>query len=353
MNLRGSIRPALYLAQGLISKGFEVSILSPKISADMKGHLSAMGIRSLELDKWFIFGKLQGYALWFEAWAREALFRLPSKSHNKGLFATVNFSHTLCIPSLFWYLQGPTFLALKDTEREFANTYRVGYRVLKPLFDYADKKLIKRTREKAIFLVANSHFCASLYLRMGIRVSQVIYPPINTRIFHPSTRNPSSNYVITYFGRETRFSVIKTLADLGITFKAFGYKQFAPKSLINHPNVDFLGEVPTRQLVHLYSNASFTLFPFTHEPFGYIPVESMACGTPVLTYNRQGPRESVINGFSGWLAKNDNDMINKALRIWNEGYPVTMRLNSIKVAEKFDKKFYVKKWMKTLALENP
>jgi len=43
------------------------------------------------------------------------------------------------------------------------------------------------------------------------------------------------------------------------------------------------------ELIDLYSNALFTLFTFTHELFGYVLVESMACGTSVLTYNRQGP----------------------------------------------------------------
>ncbi len=49
------------------------------------------------------------------------------------------------------------------------------------------------------------------------------------------------------------------------------------------------GRVSDDELARLYANAKFTVFPFIHEPFGYVPVESMACGTPpVLTYDKQG-----------------------------------------------------------------
>lgn len=103
--------------------------------------------------------------------------------------------------------------------------------------------------------------------------------------------------------------------------KAFGSKApYIPKCLLKHPNIEFLGRVSDEELIDLYSNVLFTLFTFTHEPFGYVPVESMACGTPVLTYNRQGPRESVIDGTTSWLANSDEELVGLALKMWREGY---------------------------------
>jgi glycosyltransferase involved in cell wall biosynthesis len=109
-----------------------------------------------------------------------------------------------------------------------------------------------------------------------------------------------------------------------------------------------LGRISASQLVDAYSNALFTLFTFTHEPFGYIPVESMACGTPTLTYNVQGPSESVIDGHTGWLAKNDEEIVYKAVKLWKQGYPYNVRLNCVKEASKFDRSVYVKKWLEIL-----
>jgi glycosyltransferase involved in cell wall biosynthesis len=44
--------------------------------------------------------------------------------------------------------------------------------------------------------------------------------------------------------------------------------------------------------------------------FGYVPVESMACGTPVLAFDIMGPSETIIDGKTGWLAKSEEEFIN-------------------------------------------
>ena len=118
---------------------------------------------------------------------------------------------------------------------------------------------------------------------------------------------------------------------------------------MDHPNVDFRGRVTTRELVDLYSNATFTVFPFTHEPFGYIPVESMACGTPVVTYDAQGPRECVVDSRTGWLVSNDEEIVRKSVELWRNGVDSQTRIDSVKAASRFDREFYVEKWLEHLA----
>ncbi|MEM1515878.1 MAG: glycosyltransferase, partial [Candidatus Bathyarchaeia archaeon] len=108
------------------------------------------------------------------------------------------------------------------------------------------------------------------------------------------------------------------------------------------------GRISTADLVDAYSNALYTLFPFTHEPFGYIPLESMACGTPTLTYGMQGPGEYIIDGKNGWLAKDDGDLLQKAIELWKKGYPKEIRRQCIKSAEKFDRKVYLERWLNLL-----
>jgi glycosyltransferase involved in cell wall biosynthesis len=61
------------------------------------------------------------------------------------------------------------------------------------------------------------------------------------------------------------------------------------------------------------------------EPAGYIPLESMACGTPVLTYAWQGPGETVKNNKTGWVVSTREEFSEMALRIWNEGYDPNIR----------------------------
>jgi glycosyltransferase involved in cell wall biosynthesis len=262
---------------------------------------------------------------------------------------TINFSHTFATPSTFWYVQGPTSAALQDGENELLGIYKLGYKILKSIIDYSDKELVKDTGKRSAYIIANSKFCASIYQKWGIKITDIIYPPLDCDVFRPRTSSPSSNYVLTYFGKETKFSVIKAVADMGVSIKAFGLKSpIVPRAIFTHPHIEFIGKVTTDKLVNLYSNALFTLFPFTHEPFGYVPVESMACGTPTLTYNTQGPSETIIDGYNGWLAESDETLVSKAQKFWREGYPLRLRSNCIKHALKFDKKFYTQKWLDIL-----
>lgn len=173
--------------------------------------------------------------------------------------------------------------------------------------------------------------------------------PLDANMFRPITSRPSEDYVLTYIGKETKFSTVKRVADAGVKIKAFGRKApHLPTYISKHPNIEFLGYVSDEELVNFYSNALITLFVFTHEPFGYIPVESMACGTPVLTYGRQGPSETVIHGVTGWLADSDEELVNLAIRVWREGYPKWMRSRCRERALQFDIKTVANQWIEIL-----
>jgi glycosyltransferase involved in cell wall biosynthesis len=348
MDLGGSIRPAMCLANKLIVEGHRVSVVSPLMSEFVEERLRASGIVPINLRAKLVAKNFGSSLLWLEAWAREAFLKLNSRHINNGPYV-LNFSQVISAPSLVWYLQGPPSIALKDAEKELPIGFRVAYNVLKNFIEYADEKLISRMGEISQFIIANSKYCASMYSSFGVKSNDMIYPPIDCKIFQPSTANPSSNYVLTYFGKETKISVIKRAASMGIKFKAFGAKmEFLDREVIEHPNIEFLGRLSTSELVDAYSNALFTLFPFTHEPFGYVPLESMACGTPALTHNLQGPSEYVIDEYTGWLAQSDDKLVQKAVKLWTEGYPSCMRANCVKEAVKFDKKFYLEKWLKVL-----
>jgi len=350
MNLDGSIRPAMYLANELTRTGYNVSIMSPIMSDDVEKRLHTRNITPINLRA-NLFTKHFGLSLlWFETWAREALINLNSRNVDNGSSATINFSQVISVPSLAWYLQGPPSVALRDMEKELSTGFRIAYTLLKPIIGHLDERLVTRMSAASDIVIANSKFCASMYSNFGVKVNDIIYPPLDCQMFNPSTAKPSSDYVLTYFGKETKFSVVKQIADKGVKIKAFGSKTpFIQRELLNHPNVELLGHVTTPELLEAYSNALFTLFPFTHEPFGYVPLESMACGTPVLTSNMQGPREYVTEGFTGWLNYSDDALVLKAVDLWAAGYPSHMRSNCVKVASKFDVSFYLEKWFKILS----
>ena len=349
LDLEGSIRPAMYLAKELKAKGHGVSMISPLMTDSVKENLTSIGITPISLGARLATKNSGPSVSWFETWAREAFLRLNSRHIVNGSSVMINFSQVISVPSAIWYLQGPPSIALKDMEKELSAGFRIAYDVLRPIIRYADEKLVSRMGKISSLIIANSKFCASMYSDFGVKVDEIIYPPIECKVFRPMTSKPSSDYVLTYFGKETKFSAVKSVADMGIKMKAFGSKtRFIPENLLKHPDVEFLGKVNTNQLIDLYTNALFTLFPFTHEPFGYIPLESMACGTPTLTFDIQGPSEYILNNHTGWLVHTDEELKQKSVELWKEEYPTRMRTNCVKEASKFDKKLYVEKWLQTL-----
>ena len=71
--------------------------------------------------------------------------------------------------------------------------------------------------------------------------------------------------------------------------------------------IQYIGFVPREELFKYYQKAKATLVPIQwEEPFGLVLTESMACGTPVIAFNRGSVPEIVIDGKTGFIIKNNN-----------------------------------------------
>lgn len=73
----------------------------------------------------------------------------------------------------------------------------------------------------------------------------------------------------------------------------------------NGVTVEFFANISDLELSELYSSAICTAAAPILEPFGLTPLESMACGTPVVGVAEGGIRESVIDGVTGFLTQRD------------------------------------------------
>ena len=82
------------------------------------------------------------------------------------------------------------------------------------------------------------------------------------------------------------------------------------KHLLNTPNVGFVGEINEQQKGEFLGNAYAYLFPIDWpEPFGLTMIESMACGTPTIAFNRGSVPEVITNGVSGFIVDNMGDAV--------------------------------------------
>ncbi len=88
------------------------------------------------------------------------------------------------------------------------------------------------------------------------------------------------------------------------------------KPYLTHPLIEYVGEVNDEQKKYYLSQSKAFLFPIKwEEPFGIVMAEAMACGTPVIGFNRGSVPEVVVNGKTGFVVENISQMIDAVNKI--------------------------------------
>jgi glycosyltransferase involved in cell wall biosynthesis len=91
-------------------------------------------------------------------------------------------------------------------------------------------------------------------------------------------------------------------------------------------------------------NAKAFIFP-GEEDYGITPIESMACGRPVVAFNKGGVTETVIEGKTGTFFNEETpDSLNEAIDRLETDYKKYTVDNCRTQAEKFSKENFVKKF---------
>ncbi|WPU98357.1 glycosyltransferase family 4 protein [Mucilaginibacter sp. cycad4] len=81
------------------------------------------------------------------------------------------------------------------------------------------------------------------------------------------------------------------------------------KPYIDGEQIKYIGPVNNSQKNHLLRNSKAFLMPVTwDEPFGIVMAEALACGTPVIGFNRGAVPEVVTNGSNGFVCATEADM---------------------------------------------
>lgn len=93
------------------------------------------------------------------------------------------------------------------------------------------------------------------------------------------------------------------------------YFQERIRGRLEHPLLEYVGEVDEQAKNDLLGGARAVLMPIAWpEPFGLVMVEAMACGTPVIAYDRGAVPEVMRDGVCGYMVEGIDGAV-KAVRM--------------------------------------
>ena len=157
----------------------------------------------------------------------------------------------------------------------------------------------KSNAQAASLILTNSDYTGANVRRHFHTDTVTCHLGVDPQVFHPQ-KLPRKNELLLIDSPDkiSGFDLVQAALDL------------LPRS--TRPSLrllNFSSGRPTvsdsHQIAKLYAASLAVLCTSFHEPFGLAPIESMACGTPVLAVNDGGYRETVLNGIMGWLLPRD------------------------------------------------
>lgn len=204
-----------------------------------------------------------------------------------------------------------------------------------------EKKYIDLDIEYAQYannILVNSYFTHENLLRTYGMNSQVSYLGIDTHQFYPQNIERedivlSISAISTSKGHDF---IIRSIGNVDISVRPklviVGYS--ANKRWLNHlkslandlgVELEILENVSYDELVVLYNKAKLVIFAPYLEAFGLVPLESFACGTPVIGVKEGGVKETVKHNVTGLLLDRDENLFAEGItelltnqELWNK-----------------------------------
>jgi glycosyltransferase involved in cell wall biosynthesis len=123
---------------------------------------------------------------------------------------------------------------------------------------------------------------------------------------------------------------LKVAAKVDSVDREYFEEQIWP--MMKAANVDYIGEINDAQKSEFLSGATVLLVPIDWpEPFGLVMIEAMACGTPVIAFNRGSVPEVIEDGLTGFIVEDINGAIGAVDRL--------SHLSRQKIRRRFEERF--------------
>ncbi|HKX33274.1 MAG TPA: glycosyltransferase [Blastocatellia bacterium] len=184
--------------------------------------------------------------------------------------------------------------------------YRTGRVILAPNEELGE--LLGRECERPVFI-----------MRRGV----------DTELFSPARRErDDSVFTLGYVGRLTPEKNVRLLAELEKGLVAAGRPDF--RFVIvgtgselgwleqNMQRAEFTGVLKGEALARAYANLDLFIFPSQTDTFGNVVLEAQASGLPAVVSSKGGPKFTVRDGDTGFVAAGEEDFLKAAITLMSE-----------------------------------
>jgi len=293
----GTEQPIFYLAKGLAQRGHQVTLFAAKGS-------KVPGVKIKEISPFVTFSKQKHLNIqerissFYDLTALSDFFKNEADNFDIIQFNSYIFYEILPFTK---FSKTPVIIRINYPHSS--------------IYPYIKDGLKKY---KNVHYLPISNFIKSVM--PGLNYLDPIYPAIDMNDF--KFFNKPKDYLLfigricfnkgTHIAIEAAKKAKKKLIIAGRIDEQEPHQYFNQKIKPNLKNkyIRYIDEVGFKEKIKLYQNAKATLFPIQwDEPFGNIPIESMACGTPVIAFNRGAVEESIKNDLSGYIVRDINGMI--------------------------------------------
>jgi len=232
--------------------------------------------------------------------------------------------------NVLWYCHTP----LRDIYDLY--DYRMSLKKLyqKPVYAIgagAVRALDQKIVRKIDYIVANSNNTKSriekyygrkdaLVLNGGIEYERFSNNGDEKYFFYPSRISPNKrqDYVMRafeLFKKKVKGYKLVITGDVSKDGFYYDYYLDITKLAERIGDIKIITDVPYDKIIDLYSRSTAVLFAAINEDYGLVPLEAMASGKPVISVNEGGPKETIVNGKTGFLVDSIYDMARRMQQV--------------------------------------
>ena len=311
LNFGGAKRVVMCHAKGLKNMGHVVDLYTinhEKDAFDPSPYCDKTYNYIFNQDKKTTFFKrfIQDYNIFFtlKKLHKKIAFDIDSRDYNIVLVHPDKLTQA---PFLLRFLKTPSIYYCQEPLRiVYEYSYRLKEKVgfVKRAYEELTRlyrKLIDRQNVRsASFTITSCYHVRERMIESYEVYPNVIYCAVDERVFRPM--RVKKKYQVFYVGSPTVWEDGYDLAKDAIELIPGEIRPELYTVSWKKENGQRLSE---KELVRIYSESLVTLCPSRMETFGLVPLESMACGVPVIATKVGGHRETVEDGKTGFLVDFD------------------------------------------------